>query len=336
MKLRNFMFIFLIALLLGTFSTQVCAATYTILFAGQQPPDHPLTAYQWKFKELAEEYSNGEIEVKVYHSNQLGGNTEANEAVRDGSIQMAYSSIAYISSNFNPKFYITNLPFLVTRDNVSTFYELMDGEVGQRLGKELEKNNIRLMGYIQLGFRNITNSVRPVREPKDLEGLKIRLQPNEVHVESFRAFGANPLSLDWAEVYSALQQKVIDGEENPVDIIYLNNFFETQDYCTLSGHFFDIGGVYMNMDFYNNLPEDMKRIVERAGLEAAQYQRQVSTDSENEYVAKLKEKMEVIELPEDGLKKFQEKSEIMYEKIRSIVKDDQLVDDFLNALRPQD
>lgn len=333
MKTKKALFALLIVLLIAFFSTDLFAATYTIRFAGQQPPDHPLTAYQWKFKELAEQYSDGEIEVKVYHSNQLGGNTEANEAVRDGSIQMAYSSIAYISSNFNPKFYITNLPFLVTRDNVSDFYELVDGEVGQRLGKELEQNNIRLMAYIQLGFRNITNSVRPIREPKDLEGLKIRLQPNQVHVESFREFGANPLSMDWSEVYSALQQGVIDGQENPVDIIYLNNFFETQDYCTLTGHFFDIGGVYMNLDFYNNLPEDMKRVVDRAGIEAAVYQRQVSTESEEMYTQKLSEKMEVIELPEEGLEKFQEKSEVMYERIRDIVKDDQLVDDFLDALR---
>jgi len=333
MKSKKLFIAALILLLVAFFSADLLAATYTIRFAGQQPPDHPLTAYQWKFKELAEEYSDGEIEVKVYHSNQLGGNTEANEAVRDGSIQMAYSSIAYISSNFNPKFYITNLPFLVTRNNVDDFYELVDGEVGQRLGKELEKNNIRLMAYIQLGFRNVTNSVRPVLEPNDLEGLKIRLQPNEVHVESFRAFGANPISMDWSEVYSALQQGVIDGQENPIDIIYLNNFFETQDYCTLTGHFFDIGGVYMNLDFYNNLPEDIKEIINKAGFEAAQYQRQVSTESEKEYIEKLKEKMEVIDLPEEGLKKFQEKSEVMYEKIRDIVKDDQLVDDFLNALR---
>jgi len=333
MKFKNFVVLLLIVLLIGLFSTEIFATKYTILFGGTMPTDHPLTTYQYKFKELAEKYSNGEIEVKIYHSSQLGGNTEMNEAVRDGSLTMTYSSVAYMSSNFNPKFYITNLPFLVNRNNVSEFYELMDGEIGQQLGKELEKNNIRLMGYVQLGFRNITNSKRPIREPNDLKGLKIRLQPNEVHMESFRAFGANPLPMDWSEVYSALQQGVIDGQENPVDIIYTNNFFEVQDYCTLSDHFFDIGGVYMNLDYYNNLPEDVQEVVRKAGLEAAKYQRQVSTDREDEFIKKLKEKMEVITLSEEGYNEFKEKSEVVYGKIRDIVKDDQLVDDFLSSLK---
>lgn len=334
MKLRSFMIIFLlIALLIGVFSTEILAAKYTILFGGTQPPDSFYTTYQYKFKELAEKYSNGEIEVKVYYSSQLGGNTEMNEAVRDGSLTMTYSSVAYIASNYNPKFYITNLPFLVTHDNRLDFYALMDGEVGQRLGKELEENNLHLTGYVETGFRNITNNVRPIREPKDLEGLKIRLQPNKVHIDSFRAFGANPLSMDWAEVYSGMQQGVIDGQENPIELIYLNNFFEVQDYCTLSRHFFDVAVTIMNLDYYNNLPEDMKKVVDRAGLESAQYQRQASADSENKYIEKLKQKMEVIELSEDALKKFKEKSEVIYEQIRDIVKDDQLVDVFLSTLK---
>jgi tripartite ATP-independent transporter DctP family solute receptor len=311
----------------------VSAAKYTIRFGGAQPVGHPLTELQYKFKELAEKYSNGDIEVKVYHSNQLGGITEVNEAVRDGSVTMSMSSLTYLGGNYNPKFGVTNLPYLVDRKNIDKLFELMDGDFGAQLSKELETNNFKMLGYYQLGFRNITNSKRAVRTPADLEGLKIRLQPNPVHIESFRILGANPIGMDWAEVYSAMQQGVIDGQENPVDIIYMNKFYEVQKYCTLSGHFFDLGGAYINLPYFNKLPKPMQDAVLRAAHEAMLYERKLSTDREAEFVAKLKEKMQVIELTDDELAQFKEKSKPMYVKVKDIVKDDALVDEFLSHFK---
>ena len=281
MKFRNLSIFMLLVILVFSFSTPVSAAKYTIRFSGAQPKGHPLTELQYKFKELAEKYSNGDIEVKVYHSGQLGGITEVNEAVRDGSVTMSMSSLTYLAGNYNAKFGVTNLPYLVNRKTVDKLFELMDGDFGARLSKELEKNNFKMLGYYQLGFRNITNSKRAVRTPKDLAGLKIRLQPNPVHIEAFRTLGANPIGMDWAEVYSAMQQGVIDGQENPVDIIYMNKFFEVQKYCTLSGHFFDLGGAYINLAYFNKLPKPMQDVVLKAGHEAMIFERKLSTDRES-------------------------------------------------------
>lgn len=333
MKVRHLSIFLLLVVLVFSFSTPVSAAKYTIRFGGSQPQGHPLTVLQYKFKELAEKYSNGAIEVKVYPANQLGGVTEINEAVRDGSVTMSMSSLTYLAGNYNAKFGVTNLPYLVNRKNVNKLFELMDGDFGARLSKELEKSNFKMLGYHQLGFRNITNSKRAVRTPKDLAGLKIRLQPNPVHIEAFRTLGANPIGMDWAEVYSAMQQGVIDGQENPVDIIYMNKFFEVQKYCTLSGHFFDIGGTYMNLAYFNKLPKPMQDVVLKAGYETVVFERKLSTDREAEFVAKLKKKMDVVELTDDELAQFKEKSKPMYVKIKDIVKDDALVDEFLKHFK---
>ncbi len=319
--------------LIGLYASNVFAAKHTIRFAGNQPDGHPLTMLQYKFKELTEKYSNGQIEVKVYIANQLGGITEVNEAVRDGSLTMGMSSVTYIAGNYNKKFSITNLPYLVDRSNISVLYSLMDGAVGQKLSNELKTNNLKVVGYYQLGFRNVTNRKRPVDSPDDLKGLKIRLQPNKVHIRSFEAFGANPVSMDWAEVYSAMQQGVIDGQENPIDIIYMNKFYEVQKFCTLTGHFFDIGAVFMNLDFYNSLPKKMQDVVQKAGAETMRYQRKLSSDREQEFINKLSQKMDVRKLSEENLRRFKMLSKPVYQDIRKIILDDQLVDEFLSAFK---
>lgn len=314
-------------------SCKPSAGEYVIRFGGAQLAGHPLTELQFKFKELAEKYSNGQIEVKVYYASQLGGVSEVNAAARDGSITMSMSSITYIVGNYNPKYAITTLPYLITRSNEQKLFDIMNGDIGDRFSKEMEKHNFKILGYYRIGFRNITNNKRPIYRPDDLKGLKIRLQPNQVHINAMRALGANPLGMDWAEVYSALQQGVIDGQENPLDIIYTNKFYEVQKYCTLTEHFFDIGGVYMNLPYFNKLPENLQEAVLRAGNEAMLFERELSAGRESEFLAKLKRKMEVIELTQEGLREFKEKSKPVYDQVKGIVMDDELVDEFLNHFR---
>lgn len=315
------------------FAGDLMAAKYVMRFGGAQPPGHPLTELQYKFKELVEKNSDGEIQVKVYHSNQLGGISEINAAVRDGSVTMSMSSITYIAGNYNPKYGITNLPYLVTKKTAPKLFEIMDGDIGNRLSKEMEAHNFKVLGYYQLGFRHLTNNKRPVHGPEDLKGLKIRLQPNKVHINAMRAFGANPIGMDFSELYSALQQGVLDGQENPIDVIYMNKFYEVQKYCTLTGHFFDIGSFYMNLDYFNKLPKNLQEIVLKASRETALFERKLSSDRESEFLDKLKKEMEVIELTDEALQKFKELSKVAYEQIRDIVKDDELVDEFLSNFK---
>ncbi len=205
----------------------------------------------------------------------------------------------------------------------------MNGDIGARLSKEMEEHNFKILGYYRVGFRSITNSKRPIHSPDDLKGLKIRVQPNPVHIDAIRLLGANPQGMDWAELYSAMQQGVVDGQENPLDIIYTNKFHEVQKYCTLTEHFFDIGGVYMNLPYFNQLPEHLQSVVVRAGREAMLFERRLSLEREAEFLAKLKQEMEVIELSQDELMEFKRRSVAVYGQIRGIVNDDQLVDEFL-------
>lgn len=296
----------------GNSSTGQVSPEYTIRFGGTQPEGHPLTMSQYKFKELVEEKSEGRIKVDVFPASQLGGNVQMNEAVQQGSLTMTYSSLSYMGANFEPRFNIFSLPFIITPENIEQAYTLVDGDEMAGLNAALEEKGFKVLGYAQIGFRHITNSKRPIEQPADLAGIKIRLQPNETHLAVFRLLGANPTSMDWGEVYSALQQHVIDAQENPLDIIYTNKMYEVQKYLSLSGHFFDFAGFWMNKDFFDKLPADLQQVVLDAGAEAIQYQRQVSTEANEDYLEKLKSVLEVNEITPENLKLFQEKVRPMY------------------------
>ena len=305
----------LVFLINGEFPASVSsveAKEFTIRFGGTQPEGHPLTKGQYKFKELVEKNSRGSIKVGVFPASQLGGNVAMNEAVQQGTLTMTYSSLTYVGSNFEPNYNIFNLPFIITRENLEKAYTTMDGSLMQELNSSMEKKGFKVIGYAQIGFRNITNSKRPIEKPADLTGIKIRLQPNEYHMTAFRLLGANPTAMDWAEVFSALQQRVIDGQENPLDIIYANKFFEVQKYLSLTGHFFDFAGFWMNKKYFDQLPSDLQKVVLEAGLEAVKFQRQVSNEAYNDYLQKLRGAMQVNEIKPQNLKEFQEKVSSMY------------------------
>jgi len=292
--------------------SSVEAKEFTIRFGGTQPEGHPLTKGQYKFKELAEKNSGGSLKVGVFPASQLGGNVAMNEAVQQGTLTMTYSSLTYVGSNFEPAYNLFNLPFIITRDNLEKAYAIVDGSLMQDLNSAMEKKGFKVIGYAQIGFRNITNSKRAIEKTADLSGIKIRLQPNEYHMTAFRLLGANPTAMDWAEVFSALQQRVIDGQENPLDIIFANKFSEVQKYLSLTGHFFDFAGFWMNKRYFDQLPSDLQKVVMEAGLEAVRFQRQVSNDAYNDYLQKLRGAMQVNEIKPQNLKEFQDKVGGMY------------------------
>ena len=308
-------------------------AKYTIRLGAAQPPDHPMTTTMNKFKELAEKNSNGQIQVDVYPANQLGSQVQMNEGVKSGSVTMTYSSIAYMGGNFDPKYNALMLPFLVTQNNVADAWAALDGEIGKELAASMEKIGIKPMGYGPIGFRHITNSKRPIHSPADLSGIKIRLQPNNVHIDTFKALGANPVGMDFSEVYSALQQDVIDAQENPIDIIATNKFDEVQDYLTLSGHFFDYAGLWMNKDYFDKLPEDLQKVVTEASQEAVEYHRELYVEKEGSYLQQLKDKgMDVYKPTAEEIKQFQDNSKSVYDKFMSECEDTEFANRVFKAL----
>lgn len=307
---------------LAAAGTIAVAADYTIRLGASQPPDHPMTATMNKFKEVAEKESGGRIKVEVYPANQLGSQVQMNEGVKSGLVTMTYSSIAYIGGNYEPKYNSLMLPFLVRKDNVDKAWAALDGDLGKELQGSLAKIGIKPMGYGPIGSRHITNSKREIKAPADLGGIKIRLQPNKVHIDTFKTLGANPTAMDFSEVYSALQQGVIDAQENPIDIIATNRFNEVQKYLSLTGHFYDFAGLWMNKAYYDKLPAELQKVVSHASQEAMQFHRKLYNDKEAGYLEGLKKAgMQVYQPTPEELKKFQAASDPVYAKFLGEAKD---------------
>ncbi|MEM8956370.1 MAG: TRAP transporter substrate-binding protein [Pseudomonadota bacterium] len=246
------------------------SAQTTLRVAGNFPEEHTATGAMEIFKEEVETLTNGEILVQNFPAMQLGGAQENVDQVRSGAIFAVFTSIAYFTRSV-PELEAVSLPFLF--DSREKAFEVMDGEVGEVMDAALLEEGFVNLGYMELGFRHATNSARPLVALEDFEGIDIRLQPNEVHLDTFRAIGANPQPMDISELYSALQQKVLDGQENPYNIIYTRRFFEVQDFLSDTGHFFDFINVVANADIFNSLSPEHQEAVRTAMRKAIEWQR---------------------------------------------------------------
>jgi len=239
--------------------------------AGNFPADHTATAAMEMFKEEVESVTGGEVSVDLFPAMQLGGATENVDQVRSGTIFAVFTSIAYFTRTV-PEYEAVSLPFLF--DSRTDAFRVMDGEVGGVFDARMEEAGFVNLGYGELGFRNVTNNVRPIESVGDFADLKIRLQPNEVHLESFRAVGANPVAMDIKEVYSALQQGVLDGQENPYNIIATRRFDEVQQHLSDSGHFYDFINAVANRRLFDGLSADHQEVVRAAMTKAMAWQRE--------------------------------------------------------------
>lgn len=251
-------------------SIPAASAAETLRFAGNFPPEHPATKAMEVFKKEVEAATKGEIRVDLFPAMQLGGATENVDQVRSGTIFAMIASIAYFS-RIVPEFEAISLPFMF--DSRKQAFALVDGPVGDALNEKLGKKGFTNLGYMELGFRHVTNSSRPITSVEDFKGLKIRLQPNEVHLDTFRALGANPVAMDIQELYSALQQRVLDGQENPYDTIYTRRFYEVQKYLSNTAHFYDFINVVANKKAYDGLSKEHRSAVDAAMRKAVEWQR---------------------------------------------------------------
>ena len=254
----------------ATLFASAAAAQVELRIAGNFPEEHTATGAMSVFKEEVERLTDGEIVVQSFPAMQLGGAQENVDQVRSGAIFAVFTSIAYFTRSV-PALEAVSLPFLF--ENREQAFDVMDGEVGDVMDAALLDAGFVNLGYMELGFRHATNDKRPLTNLDAFEGLNIRLQPNEVHLDTFRALGANPQPLDVSELYSALQQGVLDGQENPYNIIYTRRFFEVQNYLSDTGHFFDFINVVANSDLFNQLSAEHQEAVRTAMRTAVEWQR---------------------------------------------------------------
>ena len=254
-------------------------------------PAHPYHLGLEKFGEIVKEKTGGEITLDVYHSSQLGSERELIEALQMGTVDMTCISTAPLAG-FTKSFMIYDLPFIFP--DSATAHKVLDGEIGQKSLADLEKIGIIGLVFYENGFRQVTNSKRPLVKPTDARGLKIRTMENKIHMASFRAVGANPVPMAFGEVFTALQQGTIDAQENPLPIIFNNKYYEVQKYASMTNHFYSPAPLLVSKKVWDKLTDEQKTIFKEAAVEARAYQRAELAKQDAAYQNDLKEKgMEV-------------------------------------------
>ena len=278
----------------------LCASTAAfaqdkLRIAGNFATEHSSSvAVEQVFRTELARLTNNQLTVDVFPAMQLGGAKENVDAVRSGTLFMTWVGAAFLS-RIVPELEAISLPFQF--DSREQAFRVVDGEVGRLLDQKLGAKGFMSLGWMELGTRNITNSQRPIKAMADLKGLKIRLQPNETHLATFRALGANALSMDVKELYSALEQKVVDGQENPYSIIAANRYGEVQKYLSDSAHFFDFIAVVANRRQFDALKPEHQKAVRQAMTAAIAHQRKLAVELDAKAFEGLKAKMQFDPLP---------------------------------------
>ena len=263
--------------------------------AGNFAPDHSSSIAMQQFKKDVEAASKGSLVIEVFDNMQLGGAQENVTQTRAGTIHMTWVGMAFLSRTV-PELEAVSLPFMFPSREIA--YKVIDGPAVDLIEAKMADKGFTSLGFMELGSRQVTNSVRPIKTMADLKGLKIRMQPNETHLATFRALGANPLAMDIKEVYSALEQKVIDGHENPYALILTSRFNEVQKYLSNTGHFFDFISVVGNKKKIESLSAEHQKILRAAMTKAIASQRVMATNADGEALAELQKKgMTYTEMP---------------------------------------
>lgn len=244
------------------------------------------------FKQLVEEGSNGEITVTVYPGGQLGNSKDMVQGVRLGTIDLTANGNPYFTA-FAPKLNVLDLPYMFA--DYDHVYAVLDGEIGQELLTELEQHNLKGLAFWEIGFRHLTTADTPVRTPDDMEGLKIRTTPNEAHLKAFELLGANPVPMNFQDVYMALQTGTIDGQENPITQIHSARFNEVQNYVSLTGHAYTPLVFVMNLGKFESLTPEQQAVVEEAAREATITQREGLAQEQERRSAELAKNMTIID-----------------------------------------
>jgi tripartite ATP-independent transporter DctP family solute receptor len=204
-----------------------------------------------------------------------------------GLIEAAVISSAPLA-NFSSDFLVLDLPYIVTdRDKA---YQIMDGPIGQAILDTMDEKGVKAMGFWENGFRNITNSKLPIVHPADLKGLKMRTMENPIHQATFEHFGATPTPMAWGEVFLALQQGTIDGQENPLVVIYTGKVYEIQKYISMTGHFYSPAVFLFSKQVFDSYPQDVQEAIVTAEKESRAWERAYSSRLDEQLLKELADK----------------------------------------------
>ncbi|HJF30459.1 MAG TPA: TRAP transporter substrate-binding protein [Sporosarcina psychrophila] len=269
-----------------------------------------------KFKEVAEEESDGQIEVQIYNNGTLTTSEDIEyEMLQTGVLDIVTNAGFIVAANAQiPAYNIFDVPFLFS--NEEEMYTLIDGEYGDILKNSLEeKSNAYYLGAFSIGSFAIANNKKEVRTPSDLEGLKIRSTTTPLQSGTIAAMGANPTPISYGEIFTSLQQGTIDGVQTTTPLIYADKFFEVSNHLTLTRHFPLPHIMMANKEFYDGLTDELKAVVDKATEEQIKYARELATEAEKNAIDGMKEKgVEVVELTPDELELFKKAVQPAIEK----------------------
>ena len=282
MKLAGF---FAIVLALVPPLPVVAADTIVIKFSHMVAPSTPKGKAAEKFKQLAEERTQGRVKIEVYPNGQLYKDRDEIEALQLGSVQMLAPSLFKFGALGAREFEVFDLPYIFP--NKATLYRVMDGALGKELFGKLEPKGVLGIAFWDNGFKQMSAN-KPLRLPVDFKGLQLCIQPSKVLEAQMKALGANPVPMVFSEVYTALQQGVAGGTENPVSDFYTQKMHEVQKHLTLSDHGYLGYMVIVNKKFWEGLPADIRGILEQAMQETTEYERAIAQQENDEALEKVR------------------------------------------------
>lgn len=258
----------------------------TLKLATVIPAKHAYNEGAREFSKRIKDATGGAVEIRVFPGGQLGtGERELLEGMQIGNIDLAVTATGPISG-FSPSMMVLDLPFLF-RDHKHVD-AVLDGIIGGKLLDDLEKSGLKGLAFFENGFRNFTNSARPLLKPEDFKGLKFRTMENPVHLASVRQLGAQAVPMSWGEVYTSLQTKVIDGQENPIAIIHAYKLNEVQKYLSLTEHFYSPAPLTMSLKKFNSLKPEWQKLFIKTAVEGAAFERKIIRDNEQKQIKELK------------------------------------------------
>ena len=289
----------------------------TVKFATQNPDGHPIVLGMKKFAETVTAKSGGKIKINLFPGGVLGGDAPNISALQGGTLEMVVMNSGILASQAK-EFAVFDFPFMFASSQEAD--AVVDGPFGKMMLSKLDAKSIHGLAYWELGFRNITNSKRPITKVDDIAGLKLRVIPNAINIDWVTALGANPTPMAFPEVYAAMEQKAIDGHENPFTVINANKFYEVQKYLAVTNHQYNPQTVIVSKKLWDTLSNDEKKNFSDAAAEAAIYQRKASREQSGAALENLKKNgMQVSEFSPAEMAKFREKMKPVIEKHSAIV-----------------
>ncbi|WMJ77197.1 MULTISPECIES: TRAP transporter substrate-binding protein [unclassified Sedimentibacter] len=268
------------------------------------------------FKPEVEKRTNGKVKVEVYNNGVLGGDRQLLEAMQLGTLEADVAPLSVVA-NFDPACNASELPFLFR--NKETAYAALDGEFGQMLAKNLPSKGLRVITYMENSFRNIATVDKKINSLEDMSGVKMRVMESPIYLSMFKSFGSNPTPMAFSELYTALQQKTVEGHDNGVVLTYTNKLYEPIKYYLRLEQNYAATAVIVSEQWWQGLPPEIQQAITEASQVATEWQRAENTKSENELIEEIKKAgVDVYEVSDEEKAKFKEAAMVVYDEMEAV------------------